>query len=203
MRRALVLAAATLVVAACSDDGRELRPPGPDQTLSIVTTSSTSVPVTEPPVIDTGGTDLALLTLQLPFVDGGRIDVRYTCEGDDVSPALSWQDLPEGTVEVAVSMIDLDADGFVHWVVTGLDPTSSGLLEDEVPEQAVQAQNSFGTPGYRGPCPPDGEEHTYLFTLYALDSAPDVVDGQDGAGAIAALETRQLASVALAGVFGS
>lgn len=202
MRRALLLAV-VVAAAACSDDGRELRPPGPDQTLSIVTTSSTAAPSSEPPVIDTGGTDLALLTLQLPFTDGGRIDPRYTCEGDDVSPALSWQNLPVGTVEVAISIIDLDADGFVHWVVTGLDPTSSGLLEDEVPEQAVQAQNSFGTPGYRGPCPPDGEEHTYLFTLYALDSAPDVADGQDGAGAIAALEARQLASVALAGVFGS
>jgi Raf kinase inhibitor-like YbhB/YbcL family protein len=196
---AAVLAGATLT--ACSHDGRTLRPPGPDQTLSIVTTTTSIAPVTLDTDDPGSGT---LLALDLPWGDGGAIDAKYTCKGADVSPAMTWENIPDGTEEVAISVIDLDSDppGFVHWVVTGIDPSIPGLDEGVVPEGAIQAGNSFSTTGWKGPCPPSGE-HTYLFTLYALDGDPGIVDGQDGKGAISSIEQRQIASVAVAGLFGT
>lgn len=201
--RALLVAALVPLglVAACSDDGREMRPPGPDQTLSIITTTSAVAPAT----VDTADPDTGtLIALRLPFGDGERIEPKYTCKGADVSPAVSWENIPVDATEVALSVIDLDSNppGFVHWVITGLDPASAGIAEGAVPKGAVQAANDFGSTEWNGPCPPTGE-HTYLFTLYALDSSPGIVEGQDGQGAISSIEDRQVASVALAGIFGS
>jgi Raf kinase inhibitor-like YbhB/YbcL family protein len=196
---AAVLAGGTLT--ACSHDGRSLRPPRPDQTLSVVTTTTTIAPVTLDTNDPGSGT---LLALGLPWSDGGAIDAAYTCKGTDVSPPMTWENIPDGTEEIAISVIDLDSDppGFVHWVVTGIDPSTPGLDQGVVPEGAIQAGNSFGTTGWKGPCPPSGE-HTYLFTLYALDADPGIVDGQDGKGAISSIEDRQIASVAVAGLFGT
>jgi Raf kinase inhibitor-like YbhB/YbcL family protein len=198
---AVLTVAALGTLAACSHDGRELRPPSPDQTLSVVTTSTTVAPAT----IDSSDPGVGtLMALRAPFDDGGRIDPRFTCKGQDVSPPLSWENVPDGTEELAISVIDLDSNppGFVHWAITGVDPASSGLSEGATPEGALQAKNGFGSVGWKGPCPPSGE-HTYLFTLYALDSSPEIIDGQDGQAAIDAFESRQIASVAVAGVFGS
>ena len=77
----------------------------------------------------------------LPARDGlaerGRIPARHTCDDPDVAPALSWTTVPVDTVELAVTMVDLDAD-FTHWVMFGISPTRTGLAEDEVPPGAIQ-----------------------------------------------------------------
>lgn len=98
-----------------------------------------------------------------------------TCDGDDVSPALSWTGVPDGAVELALVVTDDDADGFFHWVVTGFDPAIGSMLEGEVPQGAVQWPNSFGARQWNGPCPPEGSPHTYRFTLYALNQNVDEV----------------------------
>jgi Raf kinase inhibitor-like YbhB/YbcL family protein len=192
---AVVLAAVVgvLSLAACSSDGRTLRPAGPKQTLSIVTT-------TVPPST-TAAPNAGALAVMAPWSDGGTIDAQYTCKGADISPAISWSGVPAGTQELAVTLTDIDASNFVHWVIAGLDPASSGIAAGKVPVGAVQAANGFGEAKYGGPCPPDGN-HTYLLRLYALGAHSGIANGMAGAAAIDALEANQLESTSISGVFG-
>jgi Raf kinase inhibitor-like YbhB/YbcL family protein len=112
------------------------------------------------------------------LVAGRPLDPRYTCDGDDVSPALGWQGTPEGTRELAVLVEDPDADGFTHWLAYGIPPTTTGLpelipaeSEVSVPAKLLQGENDAGRIGWSGPCPPEGEGHRYVFHLLALDAA--------------------------------
>jgi Raf kinase inhibitor-like YbhB/YbcL family protein len=111
--------------------------------------------------------------------EGRPIDVRFTCDGEDVSPALAWEGVPEGTAELALVVEDPDAPGatFTHWLVFGLDPTAGGLPEGARPQG--EGTNDFGDVGYGGPCPPGGEEHRYVFRLLALH-APSGLESADG-----------------------
>ncbi len=182
---------------ACSDDGRTLRPAGPNQTLSIITT--TSAPTTTAAAgVAPGATGFSVTA---PWADGGFIDAQYTCKGADISPAVSWSNVPAGTKELAISLVDLDASDFAHWVVAGLDPASTGIAAGKVPAGAVQAANGFGEATYGGPCPPDGT-HTYLLTLYALGDPSSLADGVAAATAIDILQSGQLASALVSGRFG-
>ncbi len=112
------------------------------------------------------------------FEDGGRIPAEFTCDGEDRSPAVSWNDPPEGTLSLALALDDPDAPSgtFTHWIVYNISPEVREIL-GKVPEGnkigtiACQGANDFGTVGYRGPCPPPGKPHTYIFHLYALDSS--------------------------------
>jgi len=110
------------------------------------------------------------------FPEDGAIPTRYTCEGDDVSPALSWSTPPAGTQTVAFVMEDLDAPGgaFDHWVLFNLPPGLDGLPEKlpgdiNLANGGIQGRNSFGSMGYRGPCPLKGPPHTYKLSVYAVD----------------------------------
>jgi phosphatidylethanolamine-binding protein (PEBP) family uncharacterized protein len=98
------------------------------------------------------------MTLTSPaFVDGATIPARYTCDGENVAPPLSWSRPPAGTRAVALTVEDPDAPGgtFVHWVVLDLPADATSVPP--------------GTPGYRGPCPPKGDRpHRYVFTVWAL-----------------------------------
>lgn len=111
------------------------------------------------------------------FEEGGRIPRRNTCDGEDISPDLSWTDVPERTASVALIVDDPDAPrgNWVHWVLFDLPPNLLGLPE-KVPskpvleEGGVHGTNDFGRLGYGGPCPPSGT-HRYFFKLSALDVA--------------------------------
>jgi Raf kinase inhibitor-like YbhB/YbcL family protein len=190
---AVLAVAAMLSLVSCSSDGRTLRPARPDQTLSIVTT-------TVPPSTTTAAAN-ATLSVTAPWGDGGTIDAQYTCKGANMSPAISWSGVPAGTQELAVTLTDIDASNFIHWVIAGLDPASSGIAAGKVPVGAMQAANGFGEAKYGGPCPPDGN-HTYLLRLYALGTHSGIANGMAGATAIDALEANQLASTSISGVFG-
>lgn len=119
-------------------------------------------------------------TLTSPaFETGAVIPTRHTCDGDDVSPALHWEGAPEGAAAFALIVDDPDAPGgtFVHWVLYDLPGHASELPEDVGPSprldhlgEALQGENDFGEIGYRGPCPPRGGPHRYVFRLYALDT---------------------------------
>ena len=101
------------------------------------------------------------------------------CTGQNVSPALSWSDAPEGTKSFALTVYDPDAptgSGWWHWVVYNIPATTMSLPAGagdasgkNLPAGAVQGNTDFGAPGYGGPCPPPGSKvHHYQFTLYAL-----------------------------------
>jgi Raf kinase inhibitor-like YbhB/YbcL family protein len=114
------------------------------------------------------------------LTDGETVPERFTCDGEDVSPALEWAGLPDGTAEVVILVDDPGAEGgtFVHWVVWGLDGASGGLGENAVPGTASEGTNGFGDPGWAGPCPPEGSgPHRYRFTVLALSGDLDVESG--------------------------
>ncbi len=114
------------------------------------------------------------------FEEGQAIPMRYTGDGQDVSPPLSWGELPEGTAAVALIVDDPDAPTpkpWVHWVIynipagaTGLPEASPATPELAEPQGAVQGRNTWDTIGYKGPAPPKGHGvHHYHFKIYALD----------------------------------
>lgn len=178
MRAAAIIAIA-LLVAGCAHDGRALRPPAPGAVAP-------ALPTTTLPGQTTAIRPLALSTGA--FEPGGPIPVEYTCDGAGISPPLAWGSVPEGTVEVALIVTDTDANGFVHWVIAGLDKTTQALAVGAVPEGAVEAKNSAGSVGWTGPCPPQGSgAHHYVFTLYALTAATGVTPGMGADEASAAV----------------
>jgi Raf kinase inhibitor-like YbhB/YbcL family protein len=115
-------------------------------------------------------------TLTAPWPDGGPIEARFTCDGEDISPALSWTAPPEGTAELALLVTDDDAGGFVHWAVAGIAAAAGGIAEGETIPGAIEGVTSFGEAGWGGPCPPSGT-HTYRFSLYALAQQAEVAEG--------------------------
>ena len=112
------------------------------------------------------------------FSEGDTLPLQFTCEGEDVSPSLSWSEVPEGTAELRVSLTDPDAPSgtFTHWSVTGIDPTASDVGEGTVPAGGTEERNGFGRTGYGGPCPPRGDQpHRYVFRIEALDATGKVL----------------------------
>ena len=192
-RRGLIVltSAVALTAIACdTGDGRDLRPAGPDQTASVFNSTTTTIPA-DPAVLGSGlpgeGVGELGLTLRAPWDDEAVIDVRFTCDsaggesGEGLSPALSWSGIPVEATNLAVVVTDLSADGFVHWVVAGIDPGVTGLGEGEAPAGGIQGTNGFGEVGWGGPCPPPGTgEHEYLVQLHALDQDLGLAPGFDG-----------------------
>jgi Raf kinase inhibitor-like YbhB/YbcL family protein len=110
------------------------------------------------------------------FGNGEYIPIKYTCDGDNVSPPLLFLDPPEGTMSFAVLVDDPDAPVgvFTHWIIYDIPGEFEGLPEDIPPvgelEYGIrQGLNDFGNVGYGGPCPPPGRPHRYFFVLFALD----------------------------------
>ncbi|HVH68180.1 MAG TPA: YbhB/YbcL family Raf kinase inhibitor-like protein [Gemmatimonadales bacterium] len=143
------------------------------------------------------------------FADGAAIPVRHTCDGPDVSPALSWSGAPAGTRSFALIMDDPDAPAgtWVHWVLYNL-PASTTELPDSVAKVealdlggARQGRNDFRHPGYGGPCPPPGSAHRYFFKLYALDAALELRPGAQKHELEAAIQGHMLAMAQLVGTY--
>ena len=117
-----------------------------------------------------------MLVLTSPdFNPGETIPRRFTCDGANVSPALRWANLPEGTVELLIACDDTEAPGgiFHHWAAWGIAPESgflrSGFGAATLEPGFAQAINDFGKPGFGGPCPPKGDApHSYHFRISAL-----------------------------------
>jgi len=112
------------------------------------------------------------------FQAGAEIPRKYTCDGEDVSPPLRWENAPGGTKAFATIADDPDAPGgtWVHWVIYDL-PAETKELTEGLPKTEViaggakQGINDFRKVGYGGPCPPTAAAHRYYFKLYALDAA--------------------------------
>lgn len=117
------------------------------------------------------------------FHNEGAIPARYSRQGGNVSPSLSWTDVPQDTVSLALIVDDPDAPSglFVHWVLYNISPDISELPEHqpstaEISNGARQGINGFRERGYGGPQPPSGT-HRYVFHLYALDTDTDMPAG--------------------------
>jgi Raf kinase inhibitor-like YbhB/YbcL family protein len=110
----------------------------------------------------------------------GRIPSRHATDGDDISPAIRWSGVPEGTRQLAVICHDPDAplpDGFTHWVVYGIPADATGI-EEGGGGAFTEGTNDFGNAGYGGPMPPEGHgQHHYYFWVYALDTEVDAEPG--------------------------
>ncbi len=131
-------------------------------------------------IVAKGGTLLTIKVTSTAFKDGGVIPLKYTCDGEDGSPPISWDTLPAVTQSIALISDDPDAPmgNWVHWVVYNLPATFKELKEGIPPAEAIagggkQGINDFGRFGYGGPCPPGGT-HRYFFKLYALDAVMDI-----------------------------
>jgi len=106
------------------------------------------------------------------FNPGQAIPRRFTCDGDNRSPSLSWSGIAPEAKSLALVCDDPDASAgtWVHWIVVNLPPGSGGLpAGGPLPRGAEEVANDFGRKAYGGPCPPSGV-HRYFFRLYALDT---------------------------------
>lgn len=136
------------------------------------------------------------------------IPSRFTCDGEDGSPALSWSDAPPGTRSYALIMDDPDAPRgvFTHWVLFDL-PASVHALPEAVPKSerpdtgGVQGTNDFGKTGYGGPCPPSGSPHRYRFFLYALDQELGLSPGASKQQVLTAMEGHIVGEGQLVGTY--
>jgi len=141
------------------------------------------------------------------FKQGDMIPLKYTCDGEDVSPPLSWGNVPGGTKTLALIMDDPDAPGgiFTHWVLFNLPVTITSLPEgvprlDRLDNWSIQGNNDFGRKGYGGPCPP--KRHTYRFILYALDTELTLRPGATRENVLKAMKGHILARAELDGKYG-
>ena len=117
------------------------------------------------------------------FEEGGMIPKKHTCDGEDISPALEWTSVADGTKSLALICDDPDAPGgtWVHWVIFNIPGGERDLAENipsqkELPDGSKQGTNDFRKIGYGGPCPPGGT-HRYYFKIYSLDTELDLEAG--------------------------
>lgn len=119
------------------------------------------------------------MTIQLTsteFKQGGMIPRKFTCDGENISPELSWNNIPDSTKSLAIITEDPDAPmkTWIHWVIFNIPPSIHKLPEHvptlkKLESGALQGTNDFRNIGFGGPCPPSGT-HRYFFKIYALDS---------------------------------
>lgn len=146
--------------------------------------------------------------LSLSFTAGGPIPVRYTCEGENVSPEFAWRDAPAETKSFAFVVHDPDAPkvgGFAHWVLYNIPAENAHLPHavpdrEEVPGIGTQGTNDSGEIGYTGPCPPSGMHH-YYFRLFALDRDFNLHPGATHEDLTEAIEGHILARAELVGTY--
>jgi Raf kinase inhibitor-like YbhB/YbcL family protein len=142
------------------------------------------------------------------FKEGESIPLKYTCDGDNISPPLRWSNIPEGTRSITIICDDPDAPmgTWVHWVLYDLPPDLAGLEEAHssmavLPNGAKNGLNGAKQLGYAGPCPPPGGPHRYFFKIYALDVKLDLKAGADKSGLLKAMGGHVLAEGRLIGTY--
>ena len=138
------------------------------------------------------------------FADGAEIPVAHTCDGDDLPPPLAWDGTHPDAAEVVLVVEDPDAPRgtFTHWLVAGL-PLIGEISDGVLPTGAVEGVNDFGSVGYRGPCPPPGDDlHTYRFEFIGVAESTDLRSGFTRADLDAATDGNRLSSALLTGRYG-
>ena len=141
------------------------------------------------------------------FAQGEPVPVKYSCDGEDISPPLAWGEPPEGTQSFVLIMDDPDAPGgtWDHWIIFNIPANTYGL-EEALPVTGLNpglisvAKNSWGRNDYGGPCPPGGT-HRYFFKLYALDTILSLDESASKRKVLAAMEGHILAEAELMGTY--
>ena len=142
------------------------------------------------------------------FESGDTIPNQYTCDGENISPPLTWLGVPEDTKALALIVDDPDAPSgvFSHWVLynlaSGRRALDEGVSPGGIGDAGLEGRNDFGNQRYEGPCPPTGPAHTYYFRLYALDSPLDLPAGATRAQVLDAMEGHILTHTELQGTYG-
>ncbi len=152
-----------------------------------------------------GGKNMDIKITSTAFEEGGMIPEKYTCDGIDVSPPLTWTSIPEGTKALALICDDPDAPigTWVHWVLFNL-PANIIEMPENIPTErelengAKQGMNDFRKIGYGGPCPPGGT-HRYYFKLFALDIELNLEAGATKSQLLEAMEGHILGEGQLMG----
>ncbi len=135
------------------------------------------------------------------FANHSRIPIRYTGEGEDISPPLRFEDLPSDTQSLAIIVDDPDAPRgtFNHWVAWNLSKDELFLPENV--QGLKEGINDFGQNGYGGPMPPHGPPHRYFFKLFALNTTLDLPEGAKKKELEEAIEGHILATAQLIGLY--
>lgn len=140
------------------------------------------------------------------FREGETIPTKYTGDGSDLSPPLTWSDPPARTVSLALICEDPDAPRgtWTHWVLYNLGTEARSLSEavetvGQTTEGYLQGKNDFGQLGYGGPAPPRGKPHRYFFRLFALDTLLSLPSGATRAELLSAMKGHVLAETTLIG----
>ncbi|MUG98871.1 YbhB/YbcL family Raf kinase inhibitor-like protein [Scytonema sp. UIC 10036] len=142
------------------------------------------------------------------FFIGNTIPFKYTCDGDNISPPLQWEDPPQGTKSFALIVDDPDApnETFTHWLVYNIPPDCRDFPEDvggkqpKIPHGSLQGKNDFGELGYGGPCPPTQHgAHRYFFRIFALNQWLDLPVGVDKQQLLDAIEGSVIGKAELMG----
>lgn len=141
------------------------------------------------------------------FKHGEMIPTKFTCDGVNISPQLSWSDAPGGVKTFSIVCDDPDAPSgtWVHWVIFNIPAHINELSEaiptiEQLPTGGVHGINDFGNPGYGGPCPPGGT-HRYYFKIYALSEELNEKPGMTKAQLLKAMEGKIMAEGQLMGKY--
>lgn len=154
---------------------------------------------------------MPLVLTSAAFHHDGEIPLRYTCDGEDISPPLAWSGMPAGARSLALIVDDPDAPDpkapkmtWVHWLLYNIPPTATGLAEATAPENLPQGTlegiNDWKRTGYGGPCPPIGR-HRYFHKLYVLDTQLPDMNRPTKAGLESAMRGHVLAQTEIVGTY--
>ncbi len=152
---------------------------------------------------------MALQMTSSAFADGGAIPRKYTCEGSDLSPPLSFSGVPQEAKSLVLIVDDPDVPDpkapkmtYVHWVLFDLPPDTDGIPEGAAvhPPGTKSGLNDWERTGYGGPCPPIGR-HRYFFKLYALDAKLEGLSAAKKPDVLEAMQGHVLAEAQIVGTY--
>jgi len=198
LRVVVSLLGVALLAGACGTSGRELQAPEPGATAPPRSTEAAEPSFESEPLEDSGDVTVRveddldrLFSATTPgWSPGEPLPIEHTCDGAGSSPAVGWSGLPPEATEVAISVVDADDDNYLHWLVVGLPAVDGSIGGGELPGGARALLNDGGTTEWVPPCPPPGESHLYLITVYALSNATEGVlaEGDDPEALLAGVE---------------
>lgn len=199
---AMALAVVATVLAGCGSSGRELREVPVGQTAPPRSTSTTMAAASLPSTsLAPGGVDGTATLLPDGWTAGGALPAISSCVGEALSPPLQWVGAdPATTVELALIVTDPDADGFVHWLVTGIAPADAVVQAGTAPA-GVEGPNGGDGTGWFPLCPPVGEVHTYELELLGFSTPPALDPTATPAEQAAALRDLAATRSLLTGTF--